>query len=303
MSDLSKTKSVLGKGLGALLPRVPAHEEPVAPESLPGDTGGDNITVAIEIAKIRPNPYQPRLDFDPAALDDLKRSIISKGVIQPITVRRRAVGYELIAGERRLRASQAAGLTTIPAYVIRVDSDEEMLEMALIENLQREHLNPIEIAASYQRLIDECRFTQEEVAQKIGKDRTTVTNFLRLLRLPDRIKDSLRKDEVTMGHARALLSLPDEKAQLRLFSRIVKQALSVRKVEQLVKESHPKSDQRPGPPPGRRDSSLQSIETTLRQTLGTKVSIRRQAGDTGEIVIEFYNSDDLERLIELLQRQ
>jgi ParB family transcriptional regulator, chromosome partitioning protein len=302
MSDASKTRTVLGKGLDALLSRASVRDEAISPESLPGDTGGENITVAIEISKIRPNPYQPRLDFDPTALDELKRSIISKGVIQPITVRRRAVGYELIAGERRLRASQAAGLTTIPAYVIRVDSDEEMLEMALIENLQREHLNPIEIAASYQRLIDECRFTQEEVAQKIGKDRSTVTNFLRLLRLPERIKDSLRKDEVTMGHARALLALPDEKAQLRLFSKIVKQALSVRKVEQMVKESNPKGNTASVVHQGRRDSSLQSIETTLRQALGTKVSIRRQAGDTGEIAIEFYNSGDLDRLIELLQR-
>ncbi|MCX6136078.1 MAG: ParB/RepB/Spo0J family partition protein [Ignavibacteriales bacterium] len=302
MADSSKSKSVLGKGLDALIPRITPRDEPVALASLASDTGGDNITVGIDIAKIRPNPYQPRIDFDHDALEDLKRSIISKGVIQPITVRRRSIGYELIAGERRLRASQAAGLTTIPAYVIRVDSDEEMLELALIENLQREHLNPIEIATSYQRLIDECRFTQEEVAQKIGKDRSTVTNFLRLLKLPDKIKEGLRRDDVTMGHARALLSLPDERTQLKMYGRIVKQGLSVRKVEEMVKETGPQGRKKSSAPAGRHDSSLQSVETSLRQAYGTKIVIRRQSGGSGEIAIEFYNADDLDRLIELLQR-
>jgi ParB family chromosome partitioning protein len=302
MADAPKSKSVLGKGLGALIPRMPMRDEPIEPAFLPADTGGDNVTVAIDISKIRSNPYQPRVDFDPDALEDLKRSILSKGVIQPITVRRRTIGYELIAGERRLRASLAAGLTTIPAYVIRVDSDEEMLELALIENLQREHLNPMEIATSYQRLIDECRFTQEEVAQKIGKDRTTVTNFLRLLKLPDKIKEGLRRDEVTMGHARALLSLPDERAQMKLFGRIVRQGLSVRKVEEMVKEGGPKGKKKVSASAGRHDSSLQSVETSLRQTYGTKIIVRRQSGGSGEIAIEFYNAGDLDRLIELLQR-
>ena len=261
------------------------------------------MIVAIEVSKVRPNPYQPRLTFHPESLDELKRSIIEKGIIQPITVRRVAEGnYELISGERRIRASQEAGLTTIPAYVIKVSSDEEMLELALVENLQREHLNPLEIAVSYQRLIDECRLTQEEVAQKIGKDRTTVTNFLRLLKLPEKIKDSLSNDEISMGHARALITLPDEKIQLRVHERIVKHGLSVRNVESLVrnfgkkpeKKSHSSSSTRS-------DGSFQTIETRLRQTFGTKVTIRKQQGGSGEIVIEYYNSGDLDRLLEILE--
>ena len=304
MADAHRTKSVLGKGLSALIPRLPVDNEPISPAALPRDTGEDNVIVALDLSKVRPNPYQPRLDFDSGALDELTRSIVEKGVIQPITVRRAADGaYELISGERRVRASQNAGLTTIPAYIIKVSSDEEMLELALVENLQREHLNPIEIAVSYERLIDECRLTQEEVAQKIGKDRTTVTNFLRLLRLPDPVKDSLRRDEITMGHARALLSLPDEKSQLRLHGRIVKQGLSVRKVETLAKDFGTKSGKKSsGISRGRTDAAFQSIETKLRQALGTKVTIRKQPAGGGEIVIEYYNSGDLDRLLELLEK-
>ncbi len=302
MADAQRSKSVLGRGLSALIPKSPAADTPVSVESLPTDTGGENVIVAVELSRIRSNPYQPRLDFDAQALDELRRSIVEKGVIQPVTVRRRGDGYELISGERRVRASQEAGLKTIPAYVIHVGSDEEMLELALIENLQREHLNPIEIAVSYQRLIDECRFTQEEVAQKIGKDRSTVTNFIRLLKLPEKIQHSLRNGELNMGHARALITIPDEKTQLRLHARIVRDGLSVRRVEQLVKDAGGTKSRRPSSASPRRDGSLQSIETKLRQSLGTKVSVRPQSGGGGEIVIEYYNSGDLDRLIELLER-
>lgn len=304
MADSHKTKSVLGKGLSALIPRAPLNEEPISPAALPRDEGGDNVIVAMEVSKIRPNPYQPRLNFDPESLNELKRSIMAKGVIQPVTVRRAAEGnYELISGERRIRASQEAGLTTIPAYVIKVSSDEEMLELALVENLQREHLNPLEIAVSYERLIDECRLTQEEVAQKIGKDRTTVTNFLRLLKLPEKIKDSLRKDEISMGHARALIGLPDEKVQLRLHEKIVQQGLSVRNVESLVKDFGKRPEKKShSSSSGRSDGSFQSVETRLRQSLGTKVIIRKQHGGGGEIVIEYYNPGDLDRLLELLDK-
>jgi ParB family transcriptional regulator, chromosome partitioning protein len=304
MADSSRSKSVLGKGLGALIPRAPVREEPISPSSLPSDTGGTEVIVAIEISKIRSNPYQPRLDFDPVALEELQRSIVEKGVIQPVTVRRTPDGmYELISGERRVRACQMAGVKQIPAYIIHVHSDEEMLELALIENLQREHLNPIEIGLSYQRLIDECRFTQEEVAQKIGKDRTTVTNFIRLLKLPQKIQDSVRKDEVSMGHARALISVPDEKLQLRLYEKIVKQGLSVRKIEQLVKEtSAAKGKKQSKSSGGQHGHAFQNFETRLRQKLGTKVVIKQQSDGAGEIVIEYYNPDDLDRLIELLER-
>jgi ParB-like partition proteins len=304
MADSHKTKSVLGKGLSALIPRPPLREEPISPTALPRDEGFDNVIVALEVSKVRPNPYQPRLDFDPEALNELKRSILEKGVIQPVTVRRIADGYyELISGERRVRASQEAGLNTIPAYIIKVSSDEEMLELSLVENLQREQLNPIEIAVSYERLIEECRLTQEEVAQKIGKDRTTVTNFLRLLRLPEKIKDSLRKDEISMGHARALITLPDEKIQLRLHERIVKQGLSVRNVESLARDFGKKSEKKShSPSSARSDGIFQNIETRLRQSLGTKVTIRKQQGGGGEIVIEYYNPGDLDRLLELLEK-
>jgi len=304
MADNHKTKSVLGKGLSALIPRGPLREEPISPGALPQDEGLDNVIVAVEVSNVRPNPYQPRQNFDPESLNELKRSILEKGVIQPVTVRRVADGkYELISGERRIRASQEAGLKTIPAYIIKVSSDEEMLELALVENLQREHLNPLEIAVSYQRLIDECRLTQEEVAQKIGKDRTTVTNFLRLLKLPEKIKDSLRKDEISMGHARALIALPDEKIQLRMHQRIVKLGLSVRNVESLVRDLGKKPAAKSQPrTTGRSDGSFQNIETKLRQSFGTKVTIRKQQGGGGEIVIEYYNSGDLDRLLDLLEK-
>lgn len=303
MTDSSRSKSVLGKGLSALIPRMNS-EEAVAPASLPKDAGEDNVVIAIEVEKIRPNPFQPRADFDPQTLDELKRSILEKGVIQPITVRRTLdQKYELISGERRVRASQEAGLKTIPAYIIRVESDAEMLELALIENLQREHLNPIEIAQSYKRLIEECNLTQEEVGEKIGKDRSTVTNFLRLLKLPEKIQLALRKDAITMGHARALITLPDEKTQIRVFEKIVKNGLSVRKVEELVKTfgEAPKKKIVSFASP-RTDGGIQNIESRLRQSLGTKVTIHRKSGDSGEIVIEYYNADDLDRLIELLEQ-
>jgi ParB family chromosome partitioning protein len=305
MSDSSRSKSVLGKGLGALIPRMPVHEEPISPSALPADTGGTGVIVAVEISKVRSNPYQPRLDFDPKALEELQRSIVEKGVIQPITVRRAANGmYELISGERRVRACQMAGVKNIPAYIIHVNSDEEMLELALIENLQREHLNPIEIGLSYQRLIDECRFTQEDVAQKIGKDRSTVTNFIRLLKLPQKIQDSLRKDDISMGHARALISIPDEKLQLRLYEKIIKQGLSVRKVEQLVKDTAvTKGRKNKQPTGGSHSHTFQNLETRLRQSLGTKVNIKQKPDGAGEIVIEYYNPDDLDRLIEMLERE
>ncbi|HTY10128.1 MAG TPA: ParB/RepB/Spo0J family partition protein [Bacteroidota bacterium] len=303
MADSHKTKSVLGKGLSALIPRAPLREEPISPSALPRDDGLDNVIVAVELPKIRPNPYQPRQNFDSQSLDELKRSIMEKGVIQPVTVRRAADGfYELISGERRVRASQEAGLKLIPAYVIKVSSDEEMLELALVENLQREHLNPLEVAVSYQRLIDECRLTQEEVAQKIGKDRTTVTNFLRLLKLPEKIKASLRNDEISMGHARALIAIPEEKIQLRMHDRILKQGLSVRNVESLVRDLGKKPVKKPHAPAGRTDAGFQSVETRLRQRFGTKVTIRKQPAGGGEIVIEYYNAGDLDRLLELLEQ-
>jgi ParB family chromosome partitioning protein len=190
----------------------------------------------IDVKRVRPNPMQPRQDFDREALDDLKKSIKEKGVIQPITVRRTEEGYEIIAGERRVRASSEAGLEMIPAYILDIETDADMLELALIENVQRENLNPIEVALGYKRLMEECRLTQEEVSKKVGKDRTTITNFLRLLRLPDEIQRSLRQKKLSMGHARAILAISDEDKQRAVFNEVRAQEFSVRKTEDIVKK-------------------------------------------------------------------
>ncbi len=309
----TKSRGVLGKGLNALIPKaVPAqvvlhkeHEHPVASTKEP-DHG---MISEIEIDRIEPNPYQPRQDFDAQALDELRQSIARKGLVQPVTVRRSRDGmYQLISGERRVRAARDAGLTRIPAYIVEVHSDEEMLELALIENLQREHLNPIEVAISYQRLLDECHLTQEQVGQRIGKDRTTVTNFLRLLRLPAPIQQSLRKGELTVGHARAMVNLADEKTQLRVWKRTVKHGLSVREVEELVRrigttgaaktKTVPPQEVDTESPPGN-NLVLENIAARMRYILGTKVKIYPKEDARGEIVIEYYSADDLERIVDL----
>ena len=306
MSD-PKSKSVLGRGLSSLIPRIP---DTVRPETgLQGSSGKESgqahSTQEIEIGKISPNPFQPRLDFDQRSLEELKSSIQNNGIIQPITVRKLSTGsYELVSGERRVRACQELGLKTIPAFIIKVDSDAEMLELGLIENLQRENLNPIEISLSFKRLIDECALTQEQVAEKVGKERSTVTNFLRLLKLPERIQIGIRSNKISMGHARALISAENEKVQMRIYQRILDDGLSVRKVEELIKgkSSKPRSTKKQEPSQDLRgSSSFQPIETTLRHKFGTKVMIRKNSIGGGEVVLEFYTSEDLDRIIELLQ--
>jgi ParB family transcriptional regulator, chromosome partitioning protein len=292
----TQKRSVLGRGLSALIPKSPAKEVSILPGVVREDSGGIGLIASVDVEKIHPNPFQPRSDFDKASLEDLSRSILEKGVIQPVTVRRINGEYQLISGERRLRAAQHAGLARIPAYVIEVQDEGELLELALIENIQRDELNAIEIAHAYRRLVDERSLTQDEVAQKVGKDRTTVSNFLRLLRLPEKIKDGLRRGLISMGHARALIAVPDERLQLRLYKRIVESGLSVRKIEELTK----------GTPPTRKrskhsaSSEFQSIEERLRIALGTKVKVRGKKGGGGEIVVEYYNLDDLDRLLDLL---
>jgi len=298
----TQKKSVLGRGLNALIPKSPRMEVSVRDDGIGRDTGEIGIIASVEIAKIKPNPFQPRMDFSEEALNDLTRSIQEKGVIQPVTVRRVTEGYQLISGERRLRAAQAARLRQIPAYIIEIRSDEEMLEIALIENIQREHLNPIEVAQGYQRLIAECHLTQEDVAQRVGKDRSTVTNFLRLLKLPDKVQDGLRRDKITMGHARALINLPNERSQLRLYEKIVDNELSVRKVEDIVRNAArggSKTSKRNKPPD--RVADVQSLEERLRIALGTKVRVRSKGDGKGEIVVEFYSLDDFDRLLELFE--
>ncbi len=295
-------KSVLGRGLASLIPRE-ARPTAEGSNARQDDNQSVDVVVMVNLDRIERNPYQPRTEFDPASLEDLKNSILEKGVIQPVTVRRTGTGYQLISGERRVRAARDAGLQQVPAYVIRVKDDEEMLELALIENLQREDLNPIEIATSYRRLIDDCGLTQELVSKKVGKDRSTVTNFLRLLKLPEPIQTAVRKGEVSGGHARALLGIDDEQVQMGIFRRTVARGLSVRAVEDLVRKAGQIVKHHAGPASrsgsGRIPSSVAGVEEKLRQALGTKVSVRPGQGGRGEIVIEFYSADDLDRLLDL----
>lgn len=288
------SKQRLGRGLGALLPSDPGTEK---------DGESFQKMTEIPVHLIDPNPFQPRMEFDQKALDELKESIRSKGIIQPVSVRKLDNGrYQLVAGERRLRAVKELGIPTIPALILEISSDEDMLEIALIENVQREYLNPIETALGYQRLITECRLTQEEVAKKIGKDRTTITNFLRLLKLPKIIQDSLQRGEIMVGHARALLALPDEKTMIQLWKKAVSHSYSVRQVEKAVKMALNKSDEIPADEQGQENKRekliYQKFEKVLREKLGTKVKIRSKK-EGGSIEIEFYSREDLSRLMEL----
>lgn len=298
------SKQRLGRGLDALIPRAVTKEISIDSKEIRFDDGQSAGVIAkIEIAKIKPNPYQPRETFDRTALEELKQSIIEKGVIQPITVRRLPGGmYELISGERRVRASTEAGLTHIPAYIIEVESEKELLELSLIENIQREKLNPIEIAKAYQRLIEELGYTQEEIAKKIGKDRTTVANFIRLLKLPEQIQESLKRGEITMGHARALINLPSRKLQVEIWNKIVKQGWSVRKVEKIVRDlSKGKIAEEKTTKKKTAQSEFRDIESKLKRIFGTQVKIKHTGNGRGEIVIEFYSDDEFERLLELFE--
>ncbi len=299
------SKQRLGRGLDALIPKVATKEISIDSKDLRFDDGQSvGVIAKIEISRIKPNPYQPRESFDRASLEELKQSIIEKGVIQPITVRRLPGGmYELITGERRVRASTEAGLTHIPAYIIEIESEKELLELALIENIQREKLNPIEIAKAYQRLIEELGYTQEEIAKKIGKDRTTVANFIRLLKLPEQIQDSLKRGEITMGHARALINIPSRKLQIEIWNKIVKQGWSVRKVEKVVRDllKGKEAEERTQKKKSHSSAGVRDIESKLKRIFGTQVKIRQTGNSKGEIVIEFYSNDDFERLLELLE--
>jgi ParB family chromosome partitioning protein len=287
-------RKALGKGLSSLIPTSIARP--------PVPTGAANLPRAtelrIEISKIRPNPRQPRQSFDEAALDDLARSLKSQGLLQPVVVRPLPEGrFELIAGERRWRAAQRAGIHQIPA-VIRDVPDERVLELALIENLQREELNAIEEAEAYQILIHDLELTQNEVAERVGKQRTTVANALRLLKLPALVQDMVRSHLISMGHARALLALEDAKAIEVLAQRITAEGLSVREVESRAKRpAGPQS--RPGRPPKPIDPNVAAAETNLQRILGTKVRIAG-SGTTGKLEIHYHSADELERLYRMI---
>ncbi|MCD6011476.1 MAG: parB-like partition protein [Flavipsychrobacter sp.] len=306
MAQINK-KQGLGKGIRALLDTI--DEEINTPkEGVPAVSGQkDNANAApatsrIPLDLIEVNPSQPRHDFDEQALIELSESIKLHDIIQPITVVKTATNkYQLISGERRVRASKMAGLKDIPAY-IRTADGQGMLEMALLENLQRENLNAIEIALSYRQLMDECGLTQEQVADRMKKERSTVTNYLRLLKLPPDIQKAVRDSQISMGHARAIIGLEHVEQQLYVFRETIQRGLSVRQVEQLVKDMAAEKSPAPGkvtsvklPPAYKR------IEDNMASHFSTRVKLDRKKNGKGSITIEFYNDEDLERIMDKMK--
>ncbi|MBL4594624.1 MAG: ParB/RepB/Spo0J family partition protein [Flavobacteriales bacterium] len=292
-------KPALGKGLGALLQNA---DTDITIGSRGEDVG--NIVGAVSslsISEIEANPFQPRTQFEEEALVGLSDSIRELGIIQPVTVRKLGYGkYQLISGERRFRASQIAGLTEIPAF-IRIANDQEMLEMALVENIQRENLDAIEVAFSYQKLIEECGLTQEKMSERVGKKRSTIANYLRLLKLPAEIQLAIRTRDISMGHARALVNIDDEKKQLAISRRIVKEGLSVRQVEEIVKgrkEEEMVSIKKSATPD--LSFSQQKIKEDLSDFLNTNVQLQSNSNGKGKLTIPFATGKGLERIIELL---
>jgi len=282
-----RKKIALGKGLGALIPGIYTDEK----------ESGKHILC--DIGLIRPNQYQPRIHFSEKELEELARSIEEKGIIQPLLVRRDAADFELIAGERRLRAARMAGLTEVPVIIKNV-TDSEMLEMSIVENIQRENLNPIEEAEAYHRLMTEFNLTQDEASKRVGKSRSAVANLLRLRQLPEQIKESILNGALSMGHARALLGAETSAHQKAAWMAVISKGLSVRETENLVKrlrsgkapqEKHKSSD----------DIYFSSLQEELSRHFGTKIEIKRH-GEKGKIEIEFYSNEDLDHLISRLKR-
>jgi len=281
-------RNALGKGLGSLIPSAPPAAAPAT--SPPSE-------LKIEVSKIRPNRKQPRQSFDDAAIDELARSLRSTGVLQPVIVRPAENGqFELVAGERRWRAAQRAGIHRIPA-VIRDVPDERLLELALIENVQREELNAIEEAEAYRILANDLGLTQQEIAERVGKQRTSIANAIRLLSLPPKVQQMVRGKQISMGHARALLALEDAKIMLELAERIASEGLSVREVEARAKR--PASSGRPGRPAKAVDPNVAAAEQTLQRALATKVRIIGSA-TSGRIEIQYRGDEDLDRLYRIL---
>lgn len=292
-----KSKQVLGKGLGALLPGALEDEK----EKIKVDENEKiGIVSKIPVVKIDPNPYQPRIDFDANALNELAQSIKQNGVIQPITVHRKGTDrFELISGERRLRASILAGIEFIPAYIIEITTKEELIELSLVENIQRETLNPIEIALGFKRLMEECNLTLEDISRKTGKDKSTISNFVRLLKLPEEIQRSLMKNEITPGHARALINIDDPEDQIELWKKIVAEKFSVREVEKLAKQKK-KKQKYTLIHHINKDPNIDSIISSLRLKFGTNVKIQIRPDGSGEFQIQFYSKDEMERILEIL---
>ena len=297
----------LGRGLEALLSISPATGTAAAQPGAGGhgSASDDGSLQQLRIADVRPNPYQPRKEFKPEELADLEASLRTSGLLQPITVRRApGGGFELVAGERRLRAASRLGWTEIPALIREID-DRTLGTLALVENLQRVDLNPVEEAEGYHRLMEDFRLTQQQVADVIGKDRSTVANMLRVLHLPASVRRMLRDGQITLGHARALLALPTEHAMTDLAREIVARGLSVREVERRVRDAVPqrKRAATDKPASGRsetRDPQVRRIEDQLRRHFQTDVALAMSGPEKGEVRIAFYSNDDLQRVLELV---
>ena len=301
MALINKKKDALGKGIRALLSDIDDDTE-ILKISATDEDSIINTVPKIKLDLIEVNPFQPRADFNQQALEELASSIKIHGVIQPITVRKITDRkYQLISGERRLRATKMAGITEIPAYV-RTANDQEVVEMALIENIQREDLNSMEVALTYQRLIDECNLTHENLGDRLGKDRSTVTNYLRLLKLPPEIQKALRDKVLSMGHARAIIAISEVDKQLYVLKEINSKGLSVRKTEELVRlmsSSQPKKqDKKDLPLP----VAYKNVQTKLMDIFETKVKIKKTTADKGEIIIPFYSVSDLNRLLDIIEK-
>ncbi|MGB1206554.1 MAG: ParB/RepB/Spo0J family partition protein [Chitinophagales bacterium] len=288
-----RKKSDLGLGLRSLLGDINTNalkEKKVAVNSI----------ADINISSIEVNPYQPRTEFASDKLEQLSNSIKIHGIVQPITVRKlNARKYQLIAGERRLRAAKMAGLTKVPAY-IRTANDQAMLEIALIENIQREDLNPMEVGRTYQRLLEECELTHDDLGERLGKARTTVTNYLRLLKLPPKIQRALEQKSISMGHARALINLSQVEVQLDVFNQILAEHLSVRQVERIAKNLKPKSKAKQKEK-HQLSVHFQKVQDNLATQLGTKVNVKQNAKGKGQIIIAFTSDEDLNRILDILQ--
>ena len=299
---MNNKKSVLGRGLASIL-RNPETDITTKKETENNVVG--NVST-IKIENISTNPFQPRTDFDDTQLEELAKSIKQLGIIQPITVRKLGINkYQLISGERRMRASKIVELSEIPAF-IRIANDQQMLEMALVENIQRRNLNPIEVALSYQRLIEECKLTQEKCSERVGKKRSTIANFLRLLKLPDEIQSSLQKSEISMGHARALINVKDKETQLNIFHDAVANGFSVREVEQIVKTFGETYYNRKSKTKAIIQNTLpfshQQIIHSLSKSLDKEVEVKRNKTGKGNLIIPFNSDEDFTKLMGKLNK-
>ncbi|QPH41165.1 ParB/RepB/Spo0J family partition protein [Pedobacter endophyticus] len=294
-------KTGLGRGLSALLDDSESTHPPKQQANAVSETEQIGNISHVSLTEVETNPYQPRTEFDQVALNELADSIKVQGLIQPITVRKLSANkYQLISGERRFRASKLAGLTQVPAY-IRSANDQQMLEMALIENIQRENLNAIEVALSFQRMIDEVGLKQEQLGDRVGKNRTTVTNYLRLLKLPPAIQASIRDQRISMGHARALINVDGVDKQLFIHQEILDKSLSVRKVEELVRNLQHAALKTEEKPKAKSVSfQYQKLQDDLASKFATRVKLKVAQNGKGAIEIPFMSDDDLNRILELL---